>query len=486
MYGQFVLPKTLALFIFLLAPTMVLAQESTQTSSQTSSQSTTLSCSLSATPNTVTPGSSTKLAWNSTNAVSGAISTLGNVATSGVRVVNPNITTTYSGIFVGPLGTTTCSAKVTVVYTQNNYVYPGSSGFRAENPAVPTGGGGVRVQSGLQESNPVPIYSPQLSQTFPQSQYGLLTCSGIYDCNICSFGQLIQNIINFLIGLSIPIAVVMFAWAGILYFTSATSETNITRAKGIFKTVFIGFLIALTGWLVVQTVLSVLVKQDFYIGGHWNDLQCNSNQARPGVDYPVTVSDFLGTLPALQSYSTNSGAFSSCPPNATYDPNRSSCIDNATNAPVASVTNPYAVNPTTAANCSASAFASAGVNSSLAAGFSCLSGYESSCNNAASNPSSSAWGVLQVLRGYNNTGHNLNFTACSQAAQASGYTVNGSLNCSRAFGAGGRVVPGMESLASACNAAASNFTCNAQAAQWLYYNNGGWGNWAETRNKCNL
>jgi len=300
MYGQFVLPKTLAIFLFLLAPTMAFAQESTQTSSQSSSQSSTPSCFLSANPSTINFGGSSRLVWSSANAASGTISTLGNVATSGSRTVSPNKTTTYYGTFVGSFGTTTCSAKVTVASSQNNYsytgpnIYPASNGYQAENP---------------QESNPTPIYSsqPGSSQSgLPTG--GLVTCTGIFDCNICTFGQLIQNIINFLIGLSIPIAVVMFAWAGILYFTSAGNKTNITKAKGIFRNVFIGFMLALTGWLVVQTVLSVLVKQDFYIGGHWNDLQCNENESRPGVTYQVTVGTWLSTLPALQSYNPTVGS----------------------------------------------------------------------------------------------------------------------------------------------------------------------------------
>src|SRR3989338_8518367 len=262
------------------------------------------SCSIKANPSTIAPGGSTKLVWNSVNAASETISTLGNVATSGARTVNPNTTTIYNGTFAGSLGTTTCSAKVTVAYAQNNYIYPGSSGYLVENPPTPSGGGGNNSLSETQ-SNPTPIYSPQLNRSSQSGipSGGLVTCTGI-NCNLCGFGQLIQNIINFLIGLSIPIAVVMFAWAGILYFTSAGNKTNVTRAKGIFKTVFIGFILALTGWLVVQTVLSVLVKQDFYIGNHWNSLECEANESRHGVTRPITVGEWLGTLPALQSYNS--------------------------------------------------------------------------------------------------------------------------------------------------------------------------------------
>src|SRR3990167_4212191 len=43
---------------------------------------------------------------------------------------------------------------------------------------------------------------------------------GSLSCDLCSLGELVQNIINFLLGLSVPIAAGLFAWAGILYFSS--------------------------------------------------------------------------------------------------------------------------------------------------------------------------------------------------------------------------------------------------------------------------
>lgn len=100
------------------------------------------------------------------------------------------------------------------------------------------------------------------------------------NCNLCSFGQLIQNIINFLIGISFPIAAVMFMWAGILYFTANGDTQRIQRGKRIFKDVLIGFLIALSGWLIVQTALSLLVNRTFWFAGNWNTLQCTPDDSR--------------------------------------------------------------------------------------------------------------------------------------------------------------------------------------------------------------
>ena len=93
------------------------------------------------------------------------------------------------------------------------------------------------------------------------------------NCNLCDFGQLIQNVINFLIMVSIPISVSMFAWAGILYFTSAGDTHKVEQAHAIFKNVFIGFVIAISGWLVVSVLLSAIINKNFYPSG-WNKLQC--------------------------------------------------------------------------------------------------------------------------------------------------------------------------------------------------------------------
>lgn len=107
-------------------------------------------------------------------------------------------------------------------------------------------------------------------------QGGLVPCNDLISCNLCSFGQLIQNLINFGIGIAIPLSALAFLWAGIVYFTASANPAKIERAKSIFKNVFIGFVIAVSAWLIVQTILSTLVSGDYFIGGKWNNLQCSS------------------------------------------------------------------------------------------------------------------------------------------------------------------------------------------------------------------
>lgn len=97
--------------------------------------------------------------------------------------------------------------------------------------------------------------------------------------NLCRLGELMQNIINFLVGLSVSVAAAMFAYAGFLYTTGHGNPTQIGRAHKIFQNVLIGFLIAISAWLVVQTFLSVVFDKKFWIGGNWNELRCISESS---------------------------------------------------------------------------------------------------------------------------------------------------------------------------------------------------------------
>jgi len=90
---------------------------------------------------------------------------------------------------------------------------------------------------------------------------GLVPCEGA-NCNFSSFMQLIINLIDFLIKISIPIAIILFSYAGFLYITAGGNPGKIGQAHDIFKTVFIGFLIVLSAWLIVNTLVGPLLNTD--------------------------------------------------------------------------------------------------------------------------------------------------------------------------------------------------------------------------------
>lgn len=93
-------------------------------------------------------------------------------------------------------------------------------------------------------------------------QEGLVPCDGP-ECDFGHLMELIQDILNFLIAIAIPIAAVMFAYAGWLYLSGGGNQEKIKQAHKIFGSVVIGIVLVLTAWLIVNTLLSVLTGQGF-------------------------------------------------------------------------------------------------------------------------------------------------------------------------------------------------------------------------------
>ena len=84
--------------------------------------------------------------------------------------------------------------------------------------------------------------------------------------NPCQFGHLVlmvNAVIEWLILFSVPVAAIMFAFAGFLMVTASGSETQIARAKTVFTNVAIGFIFIISAWLIVELIVSVLVDEGF-------------------------------------------------------------------------------------------------------------------------------------------------------------------------------------------------------------------------------
>src|SRR3990167_8855040 len=79
--------------------------------------------------------------------------------------------------------------------------------------------------------------------------------------------SLVKRVITFvLFELALPIAAIMFAWAGFLMGTAGGSTERVGKAKRIFTNVAIGFIIAVIAFLVVRTILAILGFKGDWIG----------------------------------------------------------------------------------------------------------------------------------------------------------------------------------------------------------------------------
>lgn len=106
---------------------------------------------------------------------------------------------------------------------------------------------------------------------------GLIPCGNVssggsiaagQECEFNDFIILAQNVINFLIfKIASPLAAIMFAYAGFLYLTNGGNESKVKQAHDIFWYVFIGLVVALAAWLVVNFILNFFLDPTYNLLG---------------------------------------------------------------------------------------------------------------------------------------------------------------------------------------------------------------------------
>jgi hypothetical protein len=127
-----------------------------------------------------------------------------------------------------------------------------------------TGSQTTTVSSGA----PITITGPSLGAApSADGSGGLVPCDGrtaVSRCGWATIIKLINTVIKFLIYFTIPLAAVVFAYAGVLLLTNGASEESRSKAKHIFLNVVIGLVIILAAVLVVTTILNALGVGDAY------------------------------------------------------------------------------------------------------------------------------------------------------------------------------------------------------------------------------
>jgi hypothetical protein len=82
---------------------------------------------------------------------------------------------------------------------------------------------------------------------------------------------IIQNVINFIIAISIVIATLIMVWAGVLYILSPTNPESRSTANKMLINAALGIVIVLSAWLVVDFVMKTLYNNDSEFGP-WNTI----------------------------------------------------------------------------------------------------------------------------------------------------------------------------------------------------------------------
>ncbi|MAZ56182.1 hypothetical protein CL653_00090 [bacterium] len=102
---------------------------------------------------------------------------------------------------------------------------------------------------------------------------GLVTCSGS-ECNFCQAGDMVNNLINWIIGFMTVVAVFLFAIAGFQLVTSGGNQDAMKKAKSRLTYVVIGFLLMLASWLIIDTILEGLTGQGLKVWGSFDVDNC--------------------------------------------------------------------------------------------------------------------------------------------------------------------------------------------------------------------
>jgi len=122
----------------------------------------------------------------------------------------------------------------------------------------------------------LPVFA--FAQATPAPRSGLVPCTNTPDpttgiispnnaCDFNAFMALINKVINFILfSLAVPIAAIMFVYAGAKLVTSGGSTEARTKAKSIFTNALIGLVLAAAAWLIISTILFILGYDGGWIG----------------------------------------------------------------------------------------------------------------------------------------------------------------------------------------------------------------------------
>jgi hypothetical protein len=123
------------------------------------------------------------------------------------------------------------------------------------------------------------------------SAQGFVPCVGI-ECNTCHLVEMGNTVLIWLIGVLFLVFGVVMAAAGWGLVTSAGNQTALADAKSKFTNAFIGLLIVLAAWLLVDTIMRGLLSTgDGTIDGFgpWSQVECVTP---PTTDYLATEIEF--------------------------------------------------------------------------------------------------------------------------------------------------------------------------------------------------
>lgn len=103
---------------------------------------------------------------------------------------------------------------------------------------------------------------------------GLVPCgpgTSKTSCDLCDLFTLVQNVINFSIGIAMVLGTAFIVYGGFLILTAGGSPERVKSGRSAIIAAIVGLIIVLGSWLIVDTVIKVISGGAF---GPWNKLTC--------------------------------------------------------------------------------------------------------------------------------------------------------------------------------------------------------------------
>tara|TARA_B100001939_G_scaffold343600_1_gene356572 strand:+ start:336 stop:1115 length:780 start_codon:yes stop_codon:yes gene_type:complete len=168
-------------------------------------------------------------------------------------------------------------------------IAPGTSQGTGENVTTDNGVGDTTDQ-GTSASADSSAASQNQDESAPG---GLITCEGA-GCTFCDVVKTANKITSWLIGVMLVIFTLLTAYAGFKLVTSGGNPQARSDAKKYMTNGFIGIVIVLCAWLLVDTLLrALLVGGNAELAGRaWSDIECGGQtETYTNTRTPSSVSD---------------------------------------------------------------------------------------------------------------------------------------------------------------------------------------------------
>jgi hypothetical protein len=111
---------------------------------------------------------------------------------------------------------------------------------------------------------------------------GLVPCGGPDEsaCEACHVVEMLNGLLDWLIGILAVVFALIVVTAGFNLVTSSGNVAAKAKAKSMITNAFVGFVIVLASWLLVDLGMKMLVSDDGDAAvklGVWNEVECNES-----------------------------------------------------------------------------------------------------------------------------------------------------------------------------------------------------------------